>query len=378
MAQLDTEQQDLYVLRRAKLKEKMEESGIDGVILLSPANIFYFTGFLSDPHERLLALFMSRHESDFMIVPFLEKQEAEEKASVDRILYYRDHEDPYELWKKEGVGGFDRYRTIGLEKGVVSLDRYEGLESLFQEAAFVDMTDVTYGIRMKKDDLEKQKIKASIEMMEKALAIAVRKVKPGVKEMELAAEIDYQMRLLGAEAPAFDTIVLTGTRTALPHGKPGMAELRPGDFLLIDMGAFAGGYASDITRTFVVGDEDVVDSRMRTIYQTVLEAQLKAIEAIKPGAAIGEIDRVARQHIEAAGFGDNFIHRVGHGMGIEVHEPPSMHQENQDRIEPGMVFTVEPGIYIPDIGGVRIEDDVIVTEQGVEVLTSYPKQWTVL
>ncbi|MNI47647.1 putative peptidase [compost metagenome] len=183
------------------------------------------------------------------------------------------------------------------------------------------------------------------------------------------------MKKVGASGPSFDTMVLSGPNTALPHGVPGERIIQPGDLLMFDMGVYAGGYASDITRTFAVGE---IDSKLVEVYNTVLAANLAGIAASQTGATFGSVDKAAREVIEAAGYGQYFMHRVGHGLGMDTHEYPSLHGLNEDLIEVGNVFTVEPGIYVPGLGGVRIEDDVFITPEGAVTLTSYPKELTVL
>ncbi|MNV63189.1 putative peptidase [compost metagenome] len=202
------------------------------------------------------------------------------------------------------------------------------------------------------------------------------RVKEGVSEIELVAELDYLMKKLGASGPSFDTMVLSGPNTALPHGVPGSRKIAPGDLVMFDLGVFANSYASDITRTIAFGEEP--SAELKTIYEAVLAANEAGIAAAKAGASYGSVDQAARAVIEEAGYGEYFVHRVGHGLGMDTHEYPSLHGLNEDIMEAGNVFTVEPGIYVPGLGGVRIEDDILVTETGARTLTSFPKGWTVL
>lgn len=365
--------EDIYRKRRSSLVERLAGRGMDGCVIFSPANIYYLTGFFSDPHERVLALFLFADGETLLIAPALDREGVLASCRLEQFYFYRDHEDPFKPLKDRKE--LQTSITLGMEKNVVSYGRFERLKELFSQAVFADLTPELYELRAVKEEEEIRFIEHAVSIIEQSLRETVAKVRPGVKELELAAELDYRMKMLGAERPAFDTMVLTGPRSALPHGKPGMTEVREGDLLLFDCGVMANGYCSDITRTFVVGEPS---EEIRRIYDTVLAAQLKAIEAVVPGRELGQVDRAARSFIESAGYGEYFTHRVGHGMGIEVHEFPSMHEEYRDAIRAGMVFTIEPGIYIPGIGGVRIEDDILVTESGYRILTAYPKELTSL
>jgi Xaa-Pro dipeptidase len=200
------------------------------------------------------------------------------------------------------------------------------------------------------------------------------KVMVGMTEREIAALLVEELRAAGCEAPSFETLVQTGENSAVPHGSVSDRVLNTGEFLLIDFGGRFAGYPADITRTFVIGEPT---DAMRRIHETVLAANRAAIAAIKPGVACGDVDKAARDVIEAAGYGQYFTHRLGHGLGIEVHELPQMAANVEDVLQVGMVFTVEPGIYVPDVGGVRIEENVVVTESGVEELTSFRRDWAI-
>jgi Xaa-Pro aminopeptidase len=197
------------------------------------------------------------------------------------------------------------------------------------------------------------------------------KIQEGVPEREIALEMEFFMKQNEADALAFDIIVASGKRSALPHGKAGAKRIEKGDLILIDYGASFQGYHSDETCTVVLGSPS---SEQKKIYQIVKEAHDKAVELVRPGIPIQDVDRAARDHIRQSGYGDYFGHGLGHGVGLAVHEDPTVNSENQDLIQEGMVFTIEPGIYLPDWGGVRIEDMVLVTSEGAEVLTRVPKE----
>lgn len=204
-----------------------------------------------------------------------------------------------------------------------------------------------------------------------AFARIVTELRPGISEHETALLLEEHCRALGSEGPSFDTIVLFGARSALPHGRPGSARLKRGDFVLLDFGCMLGGLCSDMTRTVVFGKASETQTR---VYKTVLSAQTVGRKAVRAGVGVAEVDKAARDVIIAAGYGDFFGHATGHGVGRRIHEAPRVAQKSKAVLTPGAVVTVEPGIYLPDVGGVRIEDMVVVTGSGANVLTRAPRQ----
>ena len=220
----------------------------------------------------------------------------------------------------------------------------------------------------------KQKLKKSVQacsLADYAVEVGCSEIQEGKTELDILAAIEYELKKKGVSRMSFATMVLTGANGASPHGTPGLTKIQKGDFVLFDLGVVVEGYCSDITRTVAYGD---INDKQNEIYETVLKAQLAAIEASKPGVSCKDIDLTARSIIGDAGYGDYFPHRLGHGLGISVHEYPSVTETNSLLLERGMVYTIEPGIYVPNVAGVRIEDDVFVTETGVEVLTKFPKE----
>jgi Xaa-Pro aminopeptidase len=226
--------------------------------------------------------------------------------------------------------------------------------------------------RMIKSAQEIGMIRRSVELNSKAFEAALKTVRPGrTKEAYLAGEIDRQMRKLGAERPAFETIVAAGERCALPHAQPSQRLLGENELLLIDMGATLDGYASDMTRVAVLGR---ASNRIKKIYRAVLEAQLAGIDAVRPGVTAGFVDRRTRQTLKPYKLDKTFIHSTGHGLGLEIHEPPRLGKRDKTRLEEGMTITIEPGVYLEGFGGIRIEDTVVVTRTGCEVLTPTSKE----
>ena len=268
--------------------------------------------------------------------------------------------------------GRRRVAKVGYEPEHINLARFEGLKKALPDRS--RLLPAEEGLiakqRMVKDEGEIALIRKSVALNSRALELALKRFKRGMTETALAAEIDYQSRKLGADGPAFDTIVAAGARAALPHAQPGNTKIGPG-MLLIDMGAFCEGYASDMTRMVHVGPADGVYKRA---YQAVLEAQLASIAAIRPGATAASIDRAARQTLKAYGLEREFVHSTGHGLGLEIHEGPRLGKSDKTKLEAGMAITIEPGVYMEGWGGIRIEDTVLVTESGCEILTPTPKE----
>lgn len=363
-----------YTERLEKLQTYLDEEDIDLAMITDPTNVFYYTGFLSDPHERFLALVIEKESNQVrLFVPALDQEMAKEEANVKGIIPISDEEDPFEILHQHTTGVIKKF---ALEKKAVSVFRYEAIQSFFKEASFIDIQSFINTKRKKKSRLEVEKMKESIRIIENVLEEGIKHVRADMTESELTAELEYLMRKFGADGPSFSTIVLSGEKSALPHGAPGERKLQNGDFLLIDFGVIKDGYCSDITRTFVIGE---ASEKQKEIYNIVLASTNAGIAAVKAGVPLKEFDIAARKVIEESGYGKYFNNRIGHGLGMEVHEEPSIHENNEEIAEPGLLFTIEPGIYIPAFGGVRIEDNVYINEAGeAEVLTSFPKDLKVL
>lgn len=358
--------------RIASLRAFLKQQKLDAALITSPKHVYYLTGFYSDPHERFMGLVIPVEGEPTLIVPALDREAAAAKSTVQNMVTHTDVQNPYEVLQRALPAGV---KQLGLEKGHMTVERFEAISAVVEASRYADVDQPLREMRLIKSAEEIARMKHAIRLIEDALQETVKKVKPGVTEKEIVAELEFQMKRLGAEGPSFDTMVLAGENAALPHGKPGNRQIREGELLLFDAGVAADGYVSDITRTFAVGQ---ISEQMREIYETVLAANQAAIAAVRPGAAFADLDKTARDLIANKGYGEFFMHRLGHGLGMDVHEYPSIHGENKDELRPGMVFTIEPGIYLPGVGGVRIEDNVLVTEDGVEVLTSFPKELTVI
>jgi Xaa-Pro dipeptidase len=357
-----------YETRRTKLLEAVahEEAAL---MVHDPKNVFYLTGFFSDPHERFMALFYHRAKGWALILPLLDVEAAKQKVETGiEVIGYGDHQSPEQVvtnWLSEA-----NVTDIYIEELFISFARVKWLLAYRQEIQLHNLTPYLQRLRLVKTPEEISALMKAGETTDRVLEAALAQLKAGMTEIELAAELEYQGKKHGSEVMSFGTCVLYGAKSALPHGKPGQIKLEPGGLLLIDFGLVMDAYCSDMTRTFHLGEWG---AEAQKIYDIVLQAETAALEAAKPGMTFEALDQIARDIIREAGYGDYFIHRLGHGMGIDVHEYPSVGAGNTETIEAGMVFTIEPGIYLPKLGGVRIEDAVYMTEQGAETLTSFPK-----
>lgn len=258
-------------------------------------------------------------------------------------------------------------RRIGYEPARMTCDRYESLKSgLPMRASLLPVVGWIETLRMVKSPAEIERIRRSVRVNSRAFEQAAARLRPGAKEQDFAAALEYRMRRLGAEKPSFETIVAGGVRSALPHAQPTSAPLRAGDLVMVDMGAFVEGYASDMTRMLYLGRPD---AKVKRAYQAVLEAQVAAIDAVRAGIPAGRVDRAARATLKAHGLDRAFVHATGHGLGLEIHEPPRIGAREKTPLRAGMTITVEPGVYLEGWGGIRIEDTVLVTETGCQILT---------
>lgn len=366
--------ENMYKQRQAKLIEHLQQENTDIALVMSPTNIYYYTGFHADPHERFMMLAIEvKAARTSLYLPSLDEQAASDVALVDELIPVSDVEDGYELMANR-LGS--AVTSIGLEKNYFTVAQYEQLMSHYREVDFSNIEGFILEARKRKTEAEIKHVRQAIAITEQALEAVTKQIKVGMTELAVKALLEYELTVLGAEGLAFDTTVLTGENSALPHGSSGNRQIATGDFLLIDFGIYLNKYCSDITRTFVIGEASV---EQKAIYETVLAANEQAIAKVKLSNPLKQIDHAARSIIEANGYGEHFTHRVGHGMGLEVHEYPSIHGANENLLEAGLLFTIEPGIYIAGLGGVRIEDDIYIDASGnVEVLTRFPKKLSII
>ena len=266
-----------------------------------------------------------------------------------------------------------KLKRIGFESAWMRYEDYAKVkEELSLGVSFKPVSRLVEELRMVKSKAEIELIRSSVQANSEAYARTMKRIRPGAREQDIAAELEYQMRILGAEKPAFETIVASGSRSALPHAQPTARRLEESELLLIDMGASLNGYSSDMTRVAYSG---VPPRRIREVYKAVLEAQLAAVNAVHAGTTASKVDGTARGVLKQHELEREFVHSTGHGLGLEIHERPRIGRKDKTRLRAGMVITIEPGVYIDGLGGVRIEDTVLVTENGCEVLTPTSKEF---
>lgn len=351
--------------RLERLRRRMAEEQVDGLLVGSPANRRYLSGFTGSSGWLLITADRAELWTDFRYL-----EQAAAQAPAFEIV--RHEADVYRhLGRRVGELGLGR---LGFERDHLSYRQWERLRGgLPEKVELVPVAGWIEELRRVKDAGEIAAIRQAARIADEALLEVLADLRPGRTEREVALQLEFAMRRRGAEGVAFDFIVASGPRSALPHGTASDRVIQEGDLLTVDYGAVYGGYASDCTRTVVVGR---AGERQREIYDIVLEAQRRALAAVRPGATGAEVDRAAREVIESAGYGEHFGHATGHGVGLEVHEGPRLAATGGDDVlAPGMVVTVEPGIYLPGWGGVRIEDLVVVTESGGEILTRVTKEF---
>lgn len=361
--------------RLEKLSQWMRNQRVDVAWITSSMNVYYFTGCYVEPHERLVGLFVFADNDPIFVYPKLEERIIEAADWPHGIICYDDAQNPWKLIQKKFQHRFSKLRVVAIEKESLSYAIVEKLTEVLPNPEFVGVDKIIDQFRVVKHKNELYTLSLAAKFADEAMQIGVDTIREGCTELEVVAEIEFAMKKRGISEMAFQTITLFGNRTALPHGKPNSTRLQTGDFILIDLGVRVDGYCSDLTRTFVYQKSNKLQERM---YSAVLQAQLNAIAGCKPYTRISEIDSLARSVISNKGWKDYFIHRTGHGLGLGIHEFPSIDQLNQESLCSGMVITIEPGIYIPNIGGVRIEDDLYITDDGVQVLTQYPKELQIL
>ncbi len=344
----------------------LEDRKLDALVVSAPPNVRYLAGFTGSN-----GLVLLWHSGAVLFTdPRYEIQAAKESDCSVNVVRGAFYPAVMKFVARR------KLRRIGFESGRLTFAAYEHLrEQLPLGAALEPVAGLVDRLRMIKSAREIDLIRRSVALNSQAYDRAIRRVRPGLTESALAASIDYQMRLLGASCPAFDTIVASGPRSALPHAQPTSHPIRRNQLLLIDMGASLEGYASDMTRMAFLGRPG---RKVLGLYRTVLEAQLAAIDVVRPGLPAGNVDRAARRVLKAAGLDKAFVHSTGHGLGLEIHEAPRLGRREETPLVSGMVVTIEPGAYFEGFGGVRIEDTVVVTSSGCEILTPTSKDLMLL
>jgi len=357
---------DRYALRRQKLLADIRAKEVESILVTNETNVTYLTGFTGDSTYLLLGPKLALLISDSRYTT----QIAEECTGLDlhtRLHTVKMHETVGKVVKKAKVS------KVGFEPGSVTVESFELWKGEVKSAEFVPCAGLVENLRMVKDQSELAEIRLAIRLAERGFATLRATLRPDLTELEVAHDLEHAMRKFGSPGVSFPPIVGVGPRGALPHGRPSATKISDSNSLLVDWGANSpGGYKSDLTRVLVTGK---VSAKLEKVYGVVLTAQQLGIAAIRPGVKCADVDKAARESIDQAGFGKYFGHSLGHGIGLNIHEGPRLAAISEQVLEPGMVVTVEPGIYIPNVLGVRIEDDILVTEDGCEVLTSVPKDF---
>ncbi|MBP1691282.1 MAG: aminopeptidase [Bacteroidetes bacterium] len=355
-----------YGNRVARLRTLLEDQRLDALIVTSLTHLHYLTGFTG---SNGLAV-VTRNEVFFLTDSRYRAQAARQVRNAQRLFTHHPL-----LTGMAEHHCLSRCKRAGFESHVMTYQQYRLLRKSFPRKLFVPTSGFVEKLLLVKDDSELSAMRKAIHITDLVYADLLTILRPGMREHEVAAEISYRQRRLGAEGDAFHPIVASGERGALPHARASEKKLRRGEMVTLDFGATVDGYHSDLTRTVALGH---VTRRAREIYGVVLKAQLAALDAARGGMPARDLDGVARRIIADAGYGDAFSHSLGHGLGLHIHERPRVSALSNETLAAGSVITVEPGIYIPGWGGVRIEDDILLSTTGNTVLTSAPKDLVVL
>lgn len=363
-----------YEDRVAACQQRLGESSADGLVLFPSVNMQYLSGFTDEPMERHLFLLVAEDGAPVFVAPELYATEIREASRVEDIRTYDDGEDPMELVEEAAS-------DLGIEDGRLLVDDQmwaqftQDLRGTLPEAEFGLASDVVGPLRVRKDDAEIDALRRAGEVADAAMRdvrdLGAEAV--GMTEAELAQFVEERLAAHGGSGMSFEPIVGSGPNGAKPHHRHGDRKIEPGDPVVFDFGTRVDGYPSDQTRTVVFGGEPPND--FENVHETVRKAQKAAVETVEPGIPAEAVDVASREVIADAGYGEEFIHRTGHGLGLEVHEDPYIVDGNYTTLEPGMVFSVEPGVYIKGEFGVRIEDIVVVTEDGCERLNDTYRGW---
>ncbi|MFH1736086.1 MAG: Xaa-Pro peptidase family protein [bacterium] len=347
--------------RISRLREVLHRHDLNHFIVTHLPNIRYLCGFSGTAGFLLITPRKTRLFTDFRY-----QEQASQQVHDAEVVAYRD--DLIKELKRRSLKLADR---IGFEAQSLDVAAYQAFQAVLGPSlVWIPTEKMLEKVAAVKEPLEIEKHRRAAQITDAVFADLLKLIAPGVCELDISTEISYLHKKKGASGDAFPSIVASGVRSALPHGIASEKIIEKGDLVTIDMGCVYDGYTSDLTRTVVAGK---ASQKAATIYSIVLEAQCSAIAAARPGMKAKELDGVARGIIQEAGYGDYFGHGLGHGLGIEVHAEPRLNVQSLDILQPGHVFTIEPGIYLPDFGGVRIEDDVCLTASGCEVLTKSPK-----
>lgn len=369
-----TKEEVLQMSKLQQLQNYLIENNLEAALITTPDNVFYFSGFRSNPHERLLGILVFKQEKPFLICPKMETPDAVAAGWAHDVIGHEDTENAWDVFAQAVVLRNLSLSSLAIEKTHLTVERLEALQERFPNTSFAGIDAKINAMRIQKNEDELVKIRKAAQLADFAIQVGCDAIAEGKTEMDILNTIESSIKAKGY-AMSFDTMVLVGEKAASPHGTPGNRKVQKGDLILFDLGVIYDGYCSDITRTVAFGQPNEEQVK---IYNAVRKANEDAVSAVKPGVRAMDLDKIARDVITEAGYGEYFTHRLGHGLGISVHEFPSITGTSEMTLNPGTVFTIEPGIYKTDVAGVRIEDDVVVTTDGVEVLTKFTKELVIL
>lgn len=359
--------------RLSNLQGYIRKNGWDGGLITSRNNIYYLSGFDYEPHERFTGLFVLAEHDPVLVLPEMEVEMLLKTGWSYDYLSYSDSEDVWAKMKRllgNKIGG-----SMGIEENYISFRYIKMIQASLTDGELTNLDPKLSEMREIKDTDEVNSLRIAAKYADYAVQIAVDSLYEGVTELEVLGRVEYQLKKRGIREMSFTPMVLFGENASNPHGVTGENKLKAGDTVIFDLGVKYNGYSSDITRTVVYKE---ASEEMDRMYNTVLKANKAALKECKVGNSIRRIDEAARKVIEEAGYANYFPHRIGHGLGIDVHEEPSLHSNNNELLKAGMVLTIEPGIYIPGLGGVRIEDDVLITEVEPYLLTGFTRDLQVI
>ncbi len=366
--------QEAHEDRIAKAQALMRDTQVDLLVLSLGSNLKYLTGFSDEPGERLLMLLVPQEGDATFLVPALYADQVRQASWIETLCVWRDEDDPWSL-----LG--EALASFGIARGEVAVDDTMwaifllGLQKVLPKATFSNVSRILVPLRLEKSAVETRAMEEAGAIADQAFEEILERRISGSSELELARALQDSMLAHGADAVAFETLVASGPNSALPHHRAGRRTIAPGDVVILDYGCRVRGYCSDVSRTIVC---KVASDPVRRVHALVREAQEAGTGTVKPGVEAQDVDRAARAVIAHGGHGEHFIHRTGHGIGLDVHEPPYIVEGNGLALRPGMTFSVEPGVYLQGEWGIRIEDVVAVTEAGRQPMTRSTHELRVL
>lgn len=352
--------------RLKAFREQLKSKDIDAALIMKRENYIYLSGFTGSS-----AFLVITQDDAVLVTDFRYVEQAGAQAPLYEVIQYQGSLiiALNEIYKAKGI------KRLGFEDGYITFDKFEEFKTKFDIGEFVALGGIVENLRYIKDESEISVIRQAVKIADDAFTHILGYIKPGVAEIEIAAELEYFMKKNGAKGASFETIVASGERASMPHGTASEKRIQQGDVITLDYGALYNDYCSDMTRTVFLGEPD---KQLKKIYEIVLNAQLKSLEGSKKGLLGKEIDFIARDIISKAGFEKNFGHGLGHGVGLEIHEEPRLSPAGAIKMENGMVATVEPGIYVSGLGGVRIEDIIVINEDKPLILTQSTKEMIII